>query len=163
LLLLLLPLGARYRFQNEGRLVVRYAGIPVYVYVSSKEREHKEETEQRTKKSGKKKEGTVKRLTSQLKEGGAAGVLSLLREGVCFVEKSSRRLIRALHFGRCRVGITLGGCEAADLAIRYGKFSGPIYSARSLLLSHLRIRRLELQMSPDFLAEKDVVTVDIRV
>ncbi len=168
LLLLLLPLTVRYRFQGDGRLTVRYAGIPVYVYVTSNDKSGIRKAEKRTKKSGKKKNkeskgGAVKRVTAQLKEGGAAGVLSLLQEGIRFADRSSRRLLRTLHFGHCRVGISLGGSEAADIAVRYGKLSGPIYSARSLLLSLLRIRRLELCMRPDFLAEKDTVTADMRV
>lgn len=167
LLLLLFPLTARYRFQDQGHFVVRYLGIPVYVYSTVKNKEQ-EKTDKQTKKSRKKKtkdgkDGTVKRVTSQLKEGGAAGVLMLLQEGIRFVESNGRRLVRALRFGRCRVSVRFGGSEAADIALRYGKFSGPIHSARSVLLSMLRVRRLELVMQPDFMAEKDVITADIRV
>ncbi len=163
LLLLLLPLTARFRFQGEGHLTVRYAGIPVYVYSTVQNEDTQTKTVKRTKQKKKEKGGTVKRVTTQLKEGGAADVLSLLQEGIRFVEGIGRRLFRTLHFGHCFVGVRLGGSEAADIAIRYGKFSGPIHSARSVLLSLLRIRRLELVMRPDFLAEKDIVTADIRV
>jgi len=163
LLLLLLPLTARYRFQDEGRLVVRYAGIPVYVYTTDREKERSKAKRAGKKSKKKTKDGTVKRMTAQLKDGGAAGVLSLLQDGIRLADGTFRRLFHTLHFGRCYIRIVLGGGDAADISLRYGKLSGPIYSARSVLLSLLHIRRLELVMAPDFLAEKDTVTADIRV
>ena len=56
-LLLLLPLTARYHFRGEGRLTVRYAGIPVYVYTTEKERKTEKKTVKRTKKKKKKRFG----------------------------------------------------------------------------------------------------------
>lgn len=165
LFLLLLPLTARYHFRGEGRLVVRYSGIPIYVYTAESEGQRPKKATKRVKKNGKKKTkgDTVKRMTAQLKEGGAAGALSLLQEGVQFADSTFRRLFRGLRFGRCFIGIVFGGGEAADIALRYGQLAGPIHSARSVLLSLLRIRELELVMTPDFLAETDTVTADIRV
>lgn len=170
LLLLLLPIGARFRFSGEGRLVVRYAGIPVYVYSSVKEKKiHKER--EKTEKSGKKKkkrgkddkEGAIQQVISRLKEDGVEGIAVLLTEVIGLASGTLRRLFRRLHFGRCSVSIAFGGSEAADIALKYGKLSGPLCSLRSTLLSLLRIRRLQWDMHPHFLAEKDTVTIDVRL
>ncbi len=165
LLLLLLPLTARYRFGGEGRLVVRYLGIPVYVYSTQKEKKPKKKPKKRSSKSKSKKEkgSLVKRVTALLKEEGAAGVLTLLQEVIAYADTTMRHLFRVLHFGRCRIHVVFGASEASDVALRYGRLAGPLYSARSLALSLLRIRRLDLTMYPNFLEEKDTVTADIRL
>ncbi len=168
LLLLLLPIGIRFRFCGEGRLVVRYAGIPVYIYSSAKEKKsHK--PQQKARKSSKKKndkgekENPIKRVVAQLKEEGIAGVAELVKEVVRLSTGRIRRLFRKLHFGRCFVSMECGGKEAADVALKYGKLSAPLHSLRTLLLTHLRIRRLDWDVHPNFLAEKDTVTVDVRL
>ncbi len=170
LLLLLLPIGVRFYFCGEGRLIVRYAGIPVYVYSSAEEKDTqkpKKDTSKsgkKKKKSGKKeKEHPIKQVIAQLKEDGIAGVVELVKEIIHLADGTCRRLFHKLHFGRCFVGMECGGGEAADIALKYGKLSGPLYSLRALLLSHLRIRRLDWDIRPNFLAEKDMVTVDVRL
>ncbi len=168
LLLLLLPLTARYHYNGEGRFVVRYVGIPVYSFTARGEKEEKEKAPKPASKGGKKQNksshgNVIQRVTAQLKSEGVAGVLSLLQEVGRFAGTTTRRVFRALHFGRCRVTVVFGGSEADQIALRYGRFSGPIYTARSVLLSSLRVRRFDLVMYPDFLAEQDSVTADIRV
>lgn len=170
LLLLLLPIGVRFRFHGEGRLVIRYAGIPVYTYSSADERKAHEPKEKAPKSDKKKakgqkeeKENPIKRVIAQLKEEGIAGVVELVKEVTHLASGTMRRLFRRLHFGRCFVGMECGGAEAADIALKYGKLAGPLYSLRTLLLSHLRIRRLDWDIHPNFLAEKDTVTVDVRL
>ncbi len=168
LLLLLLPVGVRFRFQGEGRLVVRYAGIPVYIYSSAKGKKvHK--PQEKTSKSNKKKSGKdekenpIKQVVAQLKEEGIAGVAELVKEVIRLANGTMRRLFRKLHFGHCFIAMECGGKEAADIALKYGKLSAPLYSLRTLLLTHLRIRRLDWDVHPNFLAEKDAVTVDVRL
>ena len=167
LLLLLLPLTARYRYDGEGHFTVRYAGFPVYTFTAREKKEEKEPPKQTAKRGKKKAKGArgnvVQQITTHLKSEGIAGVLLLMQEVRRFADTTTRRLFRALHFGHCRVAVVFGGDEADTIALRYGRFSGPLYAARSMLLSFLRVRRFDLVARPDFLAEKDTVTVDIRM
>ncbi|MBO5797192.1 MAG: hypothetical protein J6R77_02475 [Clostridia bacterium] len=164
ILLLLLPLHGRFSYEGEGRFTLRYAGIPVYRYVTGqkdKPKKSKKADKPQTKK--KKKENPVKKLTGQLKGQGAAGIVGFIGELVRLLRKSSRWLVRCLHIRRFTAEIAVAGNDAAATAERYGALCAPVAAAQTLALHTLRIRRLDVDMRPDFNREKDAVWVDIRV
>ena len=105
----------------------------------------------------------LKQVIAQLKEEGIAGVVELIKAVLHLADTSLRRLLRNLYFGRCAVMMECGGEDASAVALKYGKLSAPLYSLRALLLAQLHIRRLDWDVHPNFLAEKDAVTVDVWV
>ncbi len=175
LLLLLLPVGARVRFDGECRITVRYAGVPVWRYTPEKaarrqaraEREKPRPAKKASKKAAKKpkeeKPSPVKAITERLRREGAGAAVAYLREMARLVTGTARRLLRALRFGHCTVLVAVAAEDAADTALRYGKLCAVAYPAQTLLLENLHIRRLDLDMRPDFRREEDAVWADIRL
>lgn len=169
LLLLLLPIGARFRFDGESRLTVRYAGIPVWRFSSEKAAKKAKKrakappsgTEKKPKKA--KKSRALSELTAQLKEQGASAVVAFVKELARLLTTTAKRLLRTLHFGRCTVRVAVATPDAAETALRYGKLCGVLYPAQATVTHFLRIRRLDFAMKPDFLREKDEVQADIRL
>ncbi len=160
LLLLLLPVSARFCFNGKSRLTVRYAGIPVWRFDS-------EATEKKTKKratAGPKptgKNSTLQKLTAELKDGGA-GVAVVFSEAAKQLGKLSRRLIRTIHVRRFWVEIAVGGKDASQTAMKYGALCSPVHTARTLLEIQLRTKKIEVDMRPDFCREQDAVAADVR-
>ena len=164
LLLLLLPLHGRFSYEKEGRFTLRYAGIPVYQYVTGKtDKQKKHKKADKPQKEQKKKENPVKKLTGQLKGQGAAGIIGFFGELVRLCTKSSRWIARCLHIRRLSAEIAVAAGDAAATAERYGALCAPVAAAQALALHTLRIRRLSVDMRPDFNREKDALWVDVRV
>lgn len=169
LLLLLLPIGARFRFDGESRLTVRYAGIPVWRFSSKKAKKKSQPPEKAAprptaKKSKKaKKKNALQEMTAQLKEQGAPVLAVYVAELVRLFNTTARRLIRTLHFGRCTVQVAVAAPDAAETALRYGKLCGVLYPAQTTVMNFLKIRRLDFAMQPDFRREKDEIRADIRL
>lgn len=168
LLLLLLPISARFRFDGESRLTVRYAGIPVWRFFSTDKQHKKKSTRAEVssdRKSADKGKGknSLKELTARLKEDGVAAVADYLRELAGLLVGTARRVLRILWFGRCIVQMSVATPEASETALRYGKLCAVLSPAAELLRQNLHVRRLELILRPDFLREKGEVRADVRV
>lgn len=175
LILLLLPVGARARYNGECRITVRYAGIPVWRYTPEKAARRQARAEQARKRPSKKaskkaaqkskeqKPSPVKEITERLRREGAGAAIAYLRDMARLVTGTARRLLRALRFGRCSIQVAVATADAADTALRYGRLCAVAYPAQTLLLENLHIRRLDLDMRPDFRREEDAVWADIRL
>lgn len=169
LLLLLLPISGRFRFDGESRVVVRYAGIPVWRFTSAeKAKKEGEDTSEKATKAPsktkkKKKPNPLKEMTAQLKEDGVEAVTDYVSALLRWLGGTVRRVLRILWFGRCTVQIAVGTPEASDTALRYGKACAVLCPAAEVLRENLHFRRLTLTIEPDFLREKDAVWADIRV
>lgn len=179
LLLLLLPVGVRFRYaQGECRVTVRYAGIPVWRFSSKQAKKKKAakkaaKTDRSAEAKNKKKKKSAKTaargrealsgMTARLKEEGVSALAAYLRELARLLTGTLRRLARVLRFGHCTLLAAVAAQDASATALRYGRLCGPVQTARALLEDNLRIRRLDFAMCPDFRREKDAIYADIRL
>lgn len=73
-----------------------------------------------------------------------------------------RKLIRSVRISGLRLHITVGGPDAAETAISYGKMCGYVASGHALLLNMFkRVEVKALAIEPDFLAESNRYDLDI--
>ena len=54
----------------------------------------------------------------------------------------------------CQIGLTVTGDDAADTAIKYGEVASVVFPAVSFLTKNLKVRKYDVQITPDFLATK---------
>ena len=170
LLLLLLPVTARFFFDGESRFTVRYAGIPVYRFDSENAKKKTENAKPSLKvKKGKKKgkskdkEGPLKRITAQLKEQGIAGVFEYIRQLIGVLGRGAGRFLRAVRFSRFRVEMAVATADAAKTAVRYGEYCSVLHPLRAELIARLRVREVAFDLRPDFLRERDAVLADVKM
>ncbi|MEE1300182.1 MAG: DUF2953 domain-containing protein, partial [Acutalibacteraceae bacterium] len=52
------------------------------------------------------------------------------------------------------IGFTVTGEDAADTAIKYGQVASVIFPAMSFLTRNLKVRKYDIELTPDFLATK---------
>lgn len=57
------------------------------------------------------------------------------------------------------VGFTVVGEDAADTAIKYGKVASVLFPAMSFLTRNLKVRRYDVDLTPDFLAAKQTASL----
>ena len=169
LLLLMLPVGARIRYADFLTVTVRWAGIPVWRYDAEKasgEKGHEppgkdKKTAKKKKKKKPEKESALKKLARELKEQGPGAVLRYLKLMGQFAAGTFKRLWRRVHIGRCEAAVAIGGGDPPAVAKNYGVYAGPVAAAVAALHTHRWVRKLAVDMRPDFLREGHAVILDL--
>lgn len=167
LLLLLIPVGIRLRFQSGLTATVRWAGIPVWRYDSEKEqKEKKHKPPKKDKPAGKKKEKPKKesafqKLARELKEEGPGAAIRYLQLMAKFALGTLKRLWRRVHIGRCEAAIAIGGGDPDRVATEYGACAGPVAAAVSAARTHRWVKKLAVDLRPDFLGGGSRVALDL--
>ncbi len=57
------------------------------------------------------------------------------------------------------VGFTVTGEDAADTAIKYGKVASVVFPAMSFLTKNMKVRKYDIELTPDFLATKQTASL----
>lgn len=58
-----------------------------------------------------------------------------------------------------QIGFTVTGEDAADTAIKYGEVASVLFPAMSFLTRNLKVRKYDIELTPDFLATKQKASV----
>ncbi len=73
-------------------------------------------------------------------------------------------LLRHSVISRMKIHITVGGDDAADIAVRQGQWCAGLYPALSLVLCSVkRYRNCSVNITPDFLSEENKYDIDARL
>ncbi len=146
LLLLLIPLRAKLRFQNEFVLYLRYAFFQ-FCILPGREKPQAEEVPKSEEEKGK---GTEK-LRNILKAKGFFGFLQALFELIGIVLQSGKRIVKRIKLKRFDLYLCLGGKEdAAEAAVSYGKLSAAVYSACGAFFALKKCRKKAVTVDLDY-------------
>ena len=168
LLILLLPVSARVAYHGELRIQVRVLAIPFTVYPrkekgkpKSRKAGRKRPVPKKTKKP-KKKDG-LPSVAAMLKEDGVGATARYLTEMAALVKTAAVRVLRAITVRELKLRLTVGGEDAAQTAIRHGALCGAVFPALAALEGSMRVRRREVQVTPDFVYGESRADLDLRV
>lgn len=170
LLILLIPVYGYLDFDKQLHARVRVLGIPFRLYPlkPKKKRSEKQQTVAKAEKSAKKsakkeaKEGLLS-LETIFKEEGISGVAQLFSELAKLATAALRRVLAAITVDRLNLQARIVCEEADETAIRYGQVCAVLYPALAGLESVVRVRKKNIAIAPDFLAEKGELVVDLRL
>lgn len=95
-------------------------------------------------------ESTVEKLRRLSGEEGTAGFVSLLWELSVLAAGSLKKLFRHVVIVDFSLDVSVGGDDAADTALSYGKLCSVIYPAVSVLVSHAKTKHYGVSVFPDF-------------
>lgn len=152
-LLLLVPVCVRCVFNGEMRLCVRVLGIPVFRYSSQDESEAPDVVE---------KPSRLRGVSDRLKQDGAGALLNYIKELVKLAAGTARRLIAAVTVDKLSLQLYITGSDAAQTAENTGKVCSFLYpTVTALQQTVLRIKKREITVTPDFLAEEGRVMADV--
>lgn len=140
-------------FLKAGLGPFRFSLFPMEKKTKAVKKEEKKEKKKKPKETSKKekpKEETPKEaLVSSVSDG-----IDLFRRILSPVGK----FIRRIRVTRLTVRCTVGGSDAAQTAVQYGRMNGYIYGGLALLSEMFRVRVQEITVSPDFLSQTTQLT-----
>ncbi len=163
-LLLLVPFTVRVSKHGEDTTaVLRWFGLRFVLYPGAEKEEKSTEKKQKKPKKPPKKKKTgqksPQKLTSEQEEEKKRRKKEFLRllleklpELLQAMGKALKRAAKRIILDHPCLWMKVGGPDAAQTAITYGKMSAEIYGIYAFLENILTIRRPYIQLTPDFLA-----------
>ncbi len=161
--------GGRVEYSQEGmKAWLRIHGVPVLLYpgpkpgdgakAAEKKRRKEEKAAKKRAKKAKKEESKLETEEEQPKKMG--GTAQLVLQLLPVVVEALGALKRRIRIDRLVVHYTAGGDDAAKVALTYGKLSGAAGIIVALLNNHFQVKRQDVTMDVNFLAEKSTVYLD---
>lgn len=164
LLVPLFPVFVRVTFEDDLCLRVYLLGIPIIRCTPQPETEASKPRQVKSEpKPGAKKPSFWDDLAKSLKEDGVRTVLRQMTDLAKLAGGVLHRVFRGITVDRLRLALTVASGEAADTAQNCGKVCAVLYPVLSALQLVLRIRRREVTVTPDFLAEKGQARADVLI
>jgi hypothetical protein len=168
-------LGGRVEYSQEGVTAwIRICGISKQLFPKptltrsqeekaaekkrKKEEKARRKKEAKAKKSSQKKEKTPK--TEEKTEKKPGGSLELVRGLLPVVIQALGALKKRIRIDRLIVHYVAGGTDAAQVAISYGKLSAGAAGIVALLNNNFKVKRQEVTMDVNFLAESPTIYLD---
>ncbi len=166
LLILLLPIGVRLEYGDELFLWLRIAGFSIPILPAQEEEEevskktnpkkkkrkkqpevsHKKEPENKSQKSA----GFGAKMKEIAKYQGVSGLLSLLKDLAGIAGGVLKNLWSHVVVKKFDLLLTIGGEDAAETAILYGRLCGVVYPAAGTILQGCKCRKYGITVQPDF-------------
>jgi hypothetical protein len=168
-------LGGRVEYSQEGVTAwIRICGISKQLFPKltltrsqeekaaekkrKKEEKARRKKEAKAKKSSQKKEKTPK--TEEKTEKRPGGSLELVRGLLPVIIQALGALKKRIRIDRLIVHYVAGGTDAAQVAISYGKLSAGAAGIVALLNNNFKVKRQEVTMDVNFLAESPTIYLD---
>lgn len=167
-------LSIRFRvYLNYDKKIESYAQwlfikIPLYPRPEKKPKKEKkkkdggkkEETEEEKKEEPPKKKKDNILLTFYNNEG-LDGIISILSSLISALDKVSRRITHCFVLNLFLLDATVARGDAAETAITYGKYSSVIFPLAGDIISRCNVKKYDINISPDFLADKGDCQLEI--
>lgn len=160
LLVLLIPAFLQLDFSKELSLCVRFLGIPVFRFSSDKPTDIKEKAATK-KETGDKEPSLWKTVAQTLKNDGVTSTVRYVQKGAALVGGAVRKVLRIITVNKLIIKLTVASEDAASTAQDTGKICAILYPAITTLQSVLKIKKREVTVIPDFLAEKGKAEIHI--
>ena len=147
LLLLLSPIRFCFAYGENTSLCLRYLFFKMTFLPSKPQKEKPPKKKKSAKKAAKQKEAKKSKFSF-------ADILGLLKVGI----KGSSKLLRAVTISKIVLVVSVGGEDAADTAIAYGRMSCYIHTALASMRNVLRLKLRSVRILPDFDSAKSNVS-----
>lgn len=158
ILLLLLPIGVKIRYEDKGLRVQLLIGPVHYQIYPGKRKEKKEKVKAEGKpKAPKKGAGEKKEMPRK------GGKLSELKKYIPTAMELLNAIRKRLVLRKLTLLVNLAGDDPCDLALDYGKANGAIGSGMALLEQAFRVKKRDVQVFCDFLAVETEVYLDMEI
>lgn len=167
-------LSIRFRvYLNYDKKIESYARwlfikIPLYPRPEKKpkkENKKKDDGKKEEPKEAKKEEPSKKKkdniLLTFYNNEGLDGIISILSSLMSALDKVSRRITHCFILNLFILDATVARGDAAETAIAYGKYSSVIFPLAGDIISRCNVKKYDINISPDFLADKGDCQLEI--
>ena len=164
IVLFLIPVRVTAHYEGTFEMYVQYLFLKIRLF-PKEEKEKKPQKEKKTKKKPEKEEKKKKNDKPKEKgdnifltfynNQGFEGVIQLIADAMNAVGGMFGGIFRHFVFRELYLEMKVSGADAAETAIKYGKISSAVFPAMGYLCSKARVKKYNIDISPDFLAVKD--------
>ncbi len=155
LVVLSVPVFARVTYGEELRVCVRVLGISVFRFPSDK-------PPKPTAGKPEKQPAALTSFAERLKRDSVGETVRLFEQLAALAVGTVRRLLWAITVDKLCLQLFIAGEDAAQTAQKTGQICAALYPAvTAVQQTVLRIKRREITVTPDFLAESGRVAADI--
>lgn len=177
LLLLLLPVRVRLRYDGEVFLWIGYGFVMIPILPEKEEESPAEEALPKKKKKKKPKPekaseektapeekpsgGLGNKFREIVKYQGVSGLLSLLKDLAEIGAGTLKKLCSHVVLRKFDLLLTLGGEDAAETALLYGKLCGVVYPTVGTIVTACKCRKYGLTVQPDFQSKETLIRLEL--
>jgi len=138
--------------------------IPVYPPKEKTKKPKKEKAKKDNKKKEKAEEPPAEKAPAEKKENpfmvffkkeGVEGVYSLLSKTVSALNSMIGKIIRQFRIEELYLYMLIGAGDAAETAQKYGETCAKFFPLLGAIVSNFKVKKYDIDISPDFLANKD--------
>lgn len=145
-------------YSKNFYLKVKYLFLEIPVYPSSGKKSKKEKPAKESKKDVPDEEKGTKKggknpIKNFLENEGVSGVVDLINDTARIIGGFFGSIFRHVIFDELFLTIVVGGRDAADTAIKYGRVSANVFPPLGYICSHAKVKEYDADVSPDFLAD----------
>lgn len=154
-------------YSKEFYLKIKYLFLEIPVYPVSEKKKKKEKPIEEAKETAPPpeeqaaKKGGKNPIKTFLENEGVSGVVGLINDTARIIGGFFGSIFRHVIFDELFLTIVVGGRDAADTAIKYGRISSAVFPPLGYICSHAKVKKYDVDISPDFLA--DVSTAEFHV
>lgn len=154
-------------YSKEFYLKIKYLFLEIPVYPASGKKKKKEKPVEEAKEATPPpedqaaKKGGKNPIKTFLENEGVSGVVGLINDTARIIGGFFGSIFRHIIFDELFLTIVVGGRDAADTAIKYGRISSAVFPPLGYICSHAKVKKYDVDVSPDFLA--DVSTAEFHV
>ncbi len=157
LLLLFTPIRIKAEYIGRWRVRVMLLGvIPVFSFPFSAKAKDKPEkptpspTEKTPAKEQAKKPSILDDLKALFREEGISGVLSFFKKLARLLKTTLSSLSRFITIRKLALCVRVGGEEADETAVQYGRISAALAASLAVLSKAVRLKKPNIRVIPDF-------------
>lgn len=161
IVLFLIPVRVTAHYEGTFEMYVQYLFLKIRLFPKEekakkpkKEKETKEKDDKKKQNKKPKEKGDNIFLTFYNNQG-FEGVLQLIADTMNAVGGMFGGIFKHFVFRELYLEMKVSGSDAAETAIKYGKISSAVFPAMGYLCSKARVKKYNIDISPDFLAVKD--------
>lgn len=151
------PVSVEAEFEEEFSARVRYLFVSYRIYPRP------EKPEKKKRKKAPPPEKKPSKLRELLRKRGVSGFLELALEFSRIALGGAKKLLSHTVVDRLLLDLSVGGDDAAAVALNYGRACGAVSTALGALLSAAKCRKPHVEVAPDFLGGKSAVHFRVRL
>lgn len=166
ILLFLIPVRVTAHYEETFEMTVQYGPITIKLFpqkVKSQKKPKKDKPKKEkpeNKKDNKKPDKKTKEQKDNIfitfyKNQGFEAVIQLIADALSAAEGLFGGIFKHFVFRELYLELKITGPDAAATAIKYGQISSAVFPAMGYICSKAKVRKYNIDLSPDFLGVKD--------
>ncbi len=148
-------------YAQDFKLYASYLFVKINIFPSKekkkpkKEKKPKEDSKDEENKEEKKKDDKDNIFLKFYKNQGFEATLELIKDSLKIANGLLGGIFKHVRFKELFLSLIISGSDAAETAIKYGKISSAVFPAMGMICSKSKVDKYDVDISPDFLANKD--------